>query len=76
MLHDIVPDGLRDRDLFTTDEMARVRSRWEKLSDTTDALAARFGHSAAMLGLQRQPPGGYAGAKIAFGRIPDLADFD
>jgi DNA polymerase IV len=76
MLHDIVPDGLRDRDLFTTDEMARVRSRWETLSDTTDALAARFGHSAAMLGLQRQPPGGYAGAKIAFGRIPDLADFD
>jgi DNA polymerase IV len=27
------------------------------------------------LGYRVEPPGRYAGAKIAFGRIPDLADF-
>lgn len=81
MLSQIVPEADRPQnpfpqDLFTTDAMIRLRSRWEKLSDVTDALSARYGHSAAMLGVQLQPPGGFAGAKIAFGRIPDLADFD
>jgi DNA polymerase IV len=76
LLTDIIPDADRPRDLFTTDEMIRTRNRWEKLSEVSDALAARFGDAASMLGIQRQPPGGYAGAKIAFGRIPDLADFD
>jgi DNA polymerase IV len=76
MLSNLVPEADRPRDLFTSDDMIRRRTRWEKLSEVTDALSARFGDSAAMLGVQRQPPGGYAGAKIAFGRIPDLADFD
>ncbi|MGL4637663.1 MAG: Y-family DNA polymerase [Beijerinckiaceae bacterium] len=75
-LTDIVPTDERAPDLFTTPDMIVARDRREKLSDVTDRLAARFGDSAAMLGVQRQPPGGYAGAKIAFGRIPDLADFD
>ena len=76
MLWDIVPEAERPRDLFTTQEMIQLRGRWEKLSDITDALAARFGDCAATLGPQLQPPGGYAGAKIAFGRVPDLADFE
>jgi DNA polymerase IV len=76
MLSSLVQEDDRPRDLFVTPEMIRTRTRWEKLSEITDALSARFGDSAAMLGVQRQPPGGYAGAKIAFGRIPDLADFD
>lgn len=76
VLFDLVTVDDRPRDLFTRAETLAIRSRWEKLSDITDELSARFGHSAAMLGLQSQPPGGYAGAKIAFGRIPDLADFD
>jgi DNA polymerase IV len=76
MLSALVPEADRMRDLFMTGDTKVRRERWEKLADVTDGLAARYGHSAAMLGVQRQPPGGYAGAKIAFGRIPDLADFD
>ena len=76
VLFDLVSVDDRPRDLFTRSEALAIRSKWEKLSDITDGLSARFGHSAAMLGVQKQPPGGYAGAKIAFGRIPDLADFD
>ncbi len=75
VLSDIVAQGDRLNDLFATEAMIRNRDRWEKLAEVTDALSVRFGHSAVMLGVQRQPPGGYAGAKIAFGRIPDLADF-
>jgi DNA polymerase IV len=76
MLHDISPAGEIRPDLLLTDNEKAERERWEKLSGVTDRLAARFGHSAAMLGVQLQPPGGFAGAKIAFGRIPDMADFD
>jgi DNA polymerase IV len=76
MLHDISPSSDIRPDLLMTDYEKAERARWEKLAGVTDRLAARFGHSAAMLGVQLQPPGGFAGAKIAFGRIPDMADFD
>ncbi len=76
MLFDIIEVSAEPRDLFIDSNMLATRERWSKLTDITDKLSARFGHSSIMLGVQRQPPGGYAGAKIAFGRIPDLADFD
>ncbi len=74
-LHGLVRTMDIHRDLLTVESMEAERRRWQVLSAVTDKLSARFGHSAAMLGVQLQPPGGYAGAKIAFGRIPDLADF-
>jgi DNA polymerase IV len=52
------------------------RARWERLSDLTDALYVRYKKFILTLGPQFDSPGSYAGAKIAFGRIPDLADFD
>ena len=52
------------------------RARWERLSDLTDALHERYKKLILTLGPQIDSPGSYAGAKIAFGRIPDLADFD
>jgi DNA polymerase IV len=67
--HLVQPD-LLDR----VDEM-RGRARWERLSDLTDALHARYNAPVLTLGPKIGPPGEYAGAKIAFGRIPDLADF-
>jgi DNA polymerase-4 len=74
-LHRIVPVRDAMPDLFA-DEASRLRSeRWERLSDLGDQINGRYGHAALTLGWQPQPEGGYAGAKIAFGRIPDAADF-
>lgn len=51
------------------------KSRREKLSAVLDDLRERHGASAASLGPVCAVPGGYLGGKIAFGRIPELADF-
>jgi DNA polymerase IV len=75
MLHGLVSQDEAASDLFTTDVENGSRARWERLADVGDRLSARYGRDILTLGLQPQPPGGYAGGKIAFGRIPDLADF-
>ena len=49
--------------------------KWDVLSQTMDNIVARYGNKAVSLGVWEEPPGGYAGAKIAFGRIPSLSDF-
>ncbi|KQI69193.1 type VI secretion protein ImpB [Loktanella sp. 3ANDIMAR09] len=51
------------------------RKRWEQVSDMMDGLRAKLGPQALSIGPQTEIPGGYVGAKIAFGRIPDDADF-
>ncbi|EFL89386.1 type VI secretion protein ImpB [Ahrensia sp. R2A130] len=51
-------------------------AKWERLSDTLDGLRSKHGPSAISLGPKDDVPGGYLGAKIAFGRIPDAADFN
>ncbi len=51
------------------------REKWNALAETMDKIAYKYGSKAASLGVWEEPPGGYAGAKIAFGRIPSLADF-
>jgi DNA polymerase-4 len=40
-----------------------------------DGLRAKLGPQALSMGPQTEVPGGYVGAKIAFGRIPDEEDF-
>ena len=52
-----------------------TRRRSERLSSALDTLRAKHGPAAASMGVQEAIPGGYLGAKIAFGRIPDEADF-
>lgn len=47
----------------------------EKLSNIVDQLRRKHGPSAASFGPKVNLPGGYLGAKIAFGRIPELQDF-
>ncbi|WGF87137.1 Y-family DNA polymerase [Marinivivus vitaminiproducens] len=74
-LHGLVPDGQAPSDLFDTDKDVRARERWERLSEIADALHRRHGREMVTLGPQVELPGGYAGAKIAFGRIPDALDF-
>ena len=51
------------------------RAKWEKVSDLMDGLRAKLGPQALSMGPQTEVPGGYVGAKIAFGRIPDEEDF-
>ncbi len=75
MLHAIHPTGTTSEDLFEQAEERTERQRWEKLTDAMDTLNARNGNCVVSLGLRKEPPGGYAGAKIAFGRVPDLNDF-
>ena len=63
-------------DLF--DELLQENSeqeKWNTLAETMDNIVYRYGSKAVSLGIWEEPAGGYAGAKIAFGRIPSLADF-
>lgn len=60
-------------DLFT--ENNRTNIKWQRLTQTMDEIVSKYGNKAASLGVWEDPPGGYAGAKIAFGRIPNLSDF-
>lgn len=62
-------------DLFETQDTQRDMARWQALTDTMDTLNAKYESCVVSLGMHRQPRGGYAGAKIAFGRVPDLMDF-
>ncbi|MEH6675124.1 MAG: hypothetical protein V7666_12035 [Sulfitobacter sp.] len=55
--------------------MRDEQNRWEDVSDVMDRLRATHGPDAISLGPRSTVPGGYLGAKIAFGRIPDQADF-
>lgn len=76
LLYGLQHEAERCEDLFTRHEDRRTTRRNEALSDVIDALNARYGSNTIQLGTARQPPGGYAGTKIAFGRIPALGDFD
>lgn len=74
MLHGLVPAEDRTADLFAGEASAR-QARWEALTDVMDRLNSRYQAAVVNLGPRAAPPGGYAGAKIAFGRVPDRADF-
>ena len=50
------------------------RSRVICLTAAVDALNRRYGRTLIGYG-QCGEPGGYVGAKIAYGRIPELEDF-
>ena len=82
-LHGLVDTASMTLDLFdtqATDNATRTpeqeRRRREDLSDVMDRLRADYGPQAITLGPREEIPGGYVGAKIAFGRIPDSADFN
>jgi DNA polymerase-4 len=74
-LHGLGPAQPEAGDLFATPQAEQERRRWLTISQTLDRINQRYGGTLVSLGAHIEPPGGYAGAKIAFGRIPDLADF-
>ena len=71
MLHKIALPTQRGRDLFE-DQDSRD---WEKLTDVMDSFNRKEKKAVIHLGPRPKIPGGYAGAKIAFGRVPDAEDF-
>ena len=71
MLHDIAKLHERGRDLFE----AQNDRDWDKLTDVMDSFNRKEKKAIIHLGPRPKIPGGYAGAKIAFGRVPDAEDF-
>ncbi|MDC0738471.1 type VI secretion protein ImpB [Cognatishimia sp. SS12] len=81
MLHglrhaDEMTDDLFDQHPVAGTAPAQRRAQWERVSETLDLLRARHGPEVISLGPRTEIPGGYLGAKIVFGRIPDAADFN
>ncbi len=69
----LVPASARQLELFRED--VPERRKWEKLTEAMDALNYRNGRRVISLGVWTPPPGGFAGGKIAFTRIPSAEDF-
>ena len=72
--YNLLPEGSRQYDLFDQsgdDE----RQKWSTLSRMIDGLNGKYARTLVSLGPWTPPPGGYAGGKIAFARIPDPEDF-
>ena len=63
----------RQLDLLTSDEP--VRRRMEVVTDAIDNLNRRFGRTVVSVGPWNPLPGGHAGGKISFTRIPSAEDF-
>ncbi len=55
-------------------EKADKRRRLNRLNAAVDTINSRYARTLVGYG-GCAPPGGYAGAKIAYGRIPRLEDF-
>jgi DNA polymerase-4 len=72
-LLDLSPANARQLDLLENDD--GERQKCELITNTVDGLNRKFGKRVVTLGAWTQPPGGYAGGKIAFNRIPSAEDF-
>jgi len=72
-LLDLSPASARQLDMFVNDDV--VRRRWEKVTSALDFLNAKYGKTIVSLGPWTPPPGGYAGGKISYTRIPRAEDF-
>jgi DNA polymerase-4 len=73
MLTDLTPLGARQLSLFEEDDTDR--QKLERLQDIVDGLNYSHGKRVVTLGAWTPPPGGFAGGKIAYTRIPDAEDF-
>lgn len=63
----------RQFDLWTTDDPER--RRWEQVTEVIDRVNLAANKSLLTLGPWTPPPGGNAGGKIAFTRVPEAEDF-
>ncbi len=72
-LLELSPANARQLDMFVNDDDAR--QRWERVTAAVDSLNAKYGRTMVSLGSWTPPPGGYAGGKISYTRIPRAEDF-
>lgn len=72
-LLDLTPADSRQLDLLLNDD--EERQRWERLTFSIDRLNKKFGKRVISIGPWAPPPGGHAGAKISYTRIPSGEDF-
>lgn len=72
-LGDLSPATARQLDLLLNDD--QQRQKCEVLTSVIDGLNRKFGKRVATIGPWVPPPGGYAGGKIAYNRIPSAEDF-
>lgn len=72
-LVDLTRANERQLDLLIDDDPARMK--WEKITRAIDQLNRRYGKTLVSVGPWTPPPGGYAGGKISYTRIPRAEDF-
>lgn len=72
-LGELSPATERQLDLLLNDDKHRQKS--EALTKAIDQLNRKFGKRVATIGPWTPPPGGYAGGKISYTRIPSAEDF-
>jgi len=73
VLMDLTMNTARQLDMFLADDLQR--QKWESVTNAIDTLNRKYGERVVTLGEWVQPPGGFAGGKIAFTRIPSAEDF-
>lgn len=64
-----------DRQMDWLENENSKRHKWEKVQTAVDSINQRYARTAITHGLWRPPPGGYAGGKISYTRIPKAEDF-
>lgn len=72
-LHELTRATERQLDIFLADDKARQRC--EKVTKAIDTLNRKHGRTLVSIGPWLPPPGGYAGGKISYTRIPRAEDF-
>jgi DNA polymerase-4 len=72
-LFDLTRANARQLDMLLDDDKAR--RRWEQATEAIDAINRKYGRTLVSLGPWTPPPGGYAGGKISYTRIPSAEDF-
>lgn len=73
ILGNLTPLRTRQLSLFEADDTER--QKWERITSVMDDLNLSHGRRVVTIGAWATPPGGYAGGKIAFTRIPSAEDF-
>jgi DNA polymerase-4 len=72
-LAELSPATERQLDLLLSDD--KVRQKKETITSVIDGLNRKFGKRVVTIGPWTPPPGGHAGGKISYTRIPSAEDF-
>jgi len=72
-LLDLTRASERQLDILLNDD--KTRRRWEDTTAAIDRLNRKHGRTLVSIGPWTPPPGGYAGGKISYTRIPRAEDF-